>query len=153
MTCAIFHLYLVSVSKCSTSLLTNSSYILNPNFPNSFNNPGTCTYYIHKENDNGDKITKFRSFLIKRFNAVSCECSIGISLMHYIFIGMIFLSFFLQFDLFFNTLVCQFRLDFKQFSLTNPPSTGDCSTVDSMVISTSGQLTPMICGKNISEIL
>ena len=48
--------------------------------------------------------------------------------------------------------VCQFRFDFKQFSLTNPPSNGDCSTVDSMVISTSGQLTPMICGKNISTL-
>ena len=47
------YIFAVSVSKCSTSLLTNSSYILNPNFPNSFNNPGTCTYYIHKENDNG----------------------------------------------------------------------------------------------------
>lgn len=88
-----------SVSACSSSVRTNSSYILNPNFPNAFNTPGTCTFYVHKESPE----------------------------------------------------ICQLRLDFKLFTLRNPPNTGICTEGDTFQVSTSGEFTPIICGKNNSK--
>ena len=51
---------------------------------------------------------------------------------------------------FFSSLVCQFRLDFKQLTLRNPPSNGQCILGDMMQVSTAGEVTPIICGKNNS---
>ncbi|XP_023319997.1 uncharacterized protein LOC111695066 [Eurytemora carolleeae] len=34
------------------SIKSNNSYILNPNFPSAYKTPGTCTYYINKEEPN-----------------------------------------------------------------------------------------------------
>ena len=44
---------LASVSACQSSVRSNTSYILNPGYPNAFNTPGTCTFYAHKSDANG----------------------------------------------------------------------------------------------------
>ena len=59
-------------------------------------------------------------------------------------------SFFPAVIFFFSALVCQFRLDLKQLTLRNPPSNGQCILGDMMQVSTAGEVTPIICGKNNS---
>lgn len=55
-----------------------------------------------------------------------------------------------------DTSVCDFRLDFDQFTINGPSGTtetneGDCNTDSLTATTTSGQATPVICGGNAGQ--